>query len=125
MAHWKRSFPSKYLQTSDLESGPIVTTILSISDEIVGIGDDAEQKPVAKLRDAKSLVLNVTKCNAIEDIAGTPDMNRWPGTQIQIQQGWTKYKGKRVACIDVVAPPATPALSGPAFEESDAAKVGF
>jgi len=102
--HWKRSFPSKYLQTSDLDDGPVITTIVSVDTENIGVGEDAELKPVAKLRTAKSLVLNVTKCNSIEEIAGTPDMDAWPGTHIQLQKGSTKYKGKKVACIDVVAP---------------------
>jgi hypothetical protein len=113
MAHWKRSFPSKYLQTTDLDNGPIVTTIISVDNQNVGVGDDAELKPVAKLRDAKSLVLNVTKCNAIEEIAGTGDMDAWPGTRIKLQKGKTTYKGKRVPCIVVEPAPKTPDVELP------------
>src|SRR5688572_20272002 len=123
MAHWKKSFPSKYLQTSDLDAGPIDTTIVAVTSENVGAGEDAELKPVVRLRDSKALVLNVTKCNAIEEIAGTPDMDAWLGTRIRLRKGSTHFKGKKVPCI-LVEP--APAIAGSTFEppESDSA-VGF
>src|SRR4029450_4830208 len=49
MPHWKRSFPSRYLQVSDLDT-PIVATIAAVQDEEVGSGDDAESKPVVHFK---------------------------------------------------------------------------
>jgi hypothetical protein len=116
MAHWKKHFPSRYLQVSDLEDGPLVVTIKGTAAENVGIGEDAELKLVIKFRELeKGLVANQTRANMIEEIAGTPDVEEWPGTRIQIQEGKTSFKGKRVACLEVVAPSA----------QSDKEAVGF
>jgi hypothetical protein len=112
-AHWKKNFPSRYLQTSDPDDGPIETLIVGIGAENICIGTDAELKLVAKLRDAKSVVLNQTKCNALEGLAGSPDTETWVGTRIRLCKGTTTYKGKRVPCI-VVEPP-TPAAEAVGF----------
>ena len=106
MAHWKKSFPSKYLSAVDLDD-PIIATIKSWANENVGVGEDVEQKPVIRFREAdvKGVVLNQTRCEAIERIAGDPDMDKWVGVRIRISRGSTNYKGQRVACIVIDAPP--------------------
>lgn len=107
MAHWKKSFPSRYLQVSDLDDGPIVATIKNVGAENVGAGEDAELKLVVKFKesDVKSLVCNLTRADAIATLAGSEDTDNWPGTRIAIRKGTTSYKGKRVECISVEAPP--------------------
>jgi len=67
MSHWKKSFPGKYLQVSDLDT-PLVATIASVTNENVGQGDNAELKPVVRFTESgvKAVVLNLTRAEAIE-----------------------------------------------------------
>ena len=104
MSHWKKSFPGKYLQTADLDH-PLDVTIATIKDACVGIGADAEDKPIAHFQEpnTKGLVLNLTKCEAIAEIAGNEDTDCWVGVRIRLSRGVTKYQGKKVGCI-VVGP---------------------
>jgi hypothetical protein len=107
MAHWKKAFPSRYLQVSDLDDGPIVATIKSVGPESVGAGEDAELKLVVKFQEAdvKPLVCNLTRAEAVSALAGSEDTDGWVGTRISIRKGTTSYKGKRVDCLTVEAPP--------------------
>jgi hypothetical protein len=104
MAHWKKGFPGKFLQVSDLDT-PIVATIASVRSETVGSGDDSETKLVVRFRetDVKAVVLNLTRAEAIENIVGDPDTDRWAGHRIKLVKGSTRYQGKRVACIAIEA----------------------
>lgn len=104
MAHWKSGFPSRYLQVSDLDR-PIVATIAGVKMENVGSGENAEMKPVVRFKESnvKSCVLNLTRAEAIETIAGDPDMDKWPDTKIKLTKGSTRYQGKKVACISIAA----------------------
>jgi hypothetical protein len=106
MAHWKKSFPSKYLQAADLDT-PIPATLKTVVNENIGIGDAADLKPVAQWEEAhvKGVVLNLTRAEALADIAGDDDMDHWPGTRVLLQRGSTRYQGKKVACIEIVKPP--------------------
>lgn len=107
MAHWKKSFPSHYMQVSDLDT-PITATIAGVPDEQIGRDDDSKIKPVVHFREPgiKPVVLNITRCEAIEAIVGDPDRNTWPGHRITVFKGGTRYQGKRVSCISIKAPDA-------------------
>jgi hypothetical protein len=104
MSDWKKSFPSKYVQVADLDT-PMVVTITHVSEENVGTEGAVQVKPVVYFRETrKGVVLNKTRGEAIQEIAGSSDMDDWVNVRIQIQRGETLYQGKRVPCIDVVAP---------------------
>ena len=60
-------------------------------------------------KQAKRVVMNQTKSEAIGRIAGTDDDDEWVGVRIRLQKGRTKFQGKTVDCIEIVAPPAPPA----------------
>ena len=47
----------------------------------------------------------MTRAEAIGDLAGSADTDAWAGTKIRLARGTTNYKGRRVDCIEVVAPP--------------------
>ncbi len=120
MGHFKKAFPGKYLQTADLDT-PIVATIGSVKMETVGIGTDAETKPVAHFIEPgiKSLVLNLTKCEAIADIANSEDTDHWVNVRITLSQGTTKYQGKKVGCIVVSAAAKRDQARKPAAQTDD------
>jgi hypothetical protein len=105
MAHWKTAFPGKYLQISDLDR-PILATIARVGSESVGQGENAETKLVVHFKEpgVKSVVCNLTRSEAISLIAGNPDTDRWPGTKIKLTKGSTRFQGRRVDCISIVAP---------------------
>jgi hypothetical protein len=105
MAHWKKGFPSKYLQVSDLDT-PIVATIAGVRSETVGSGDDAESKLVVRFKepDVKAVVLNLTRAEAIATIVGNDDTDKWVGHRIQLFQGSTRFQGKKVPCIAISEP---------------------
>ena len=109
MTHWKKAFPSKYLQAADLDT-PTIGTIKRVTSANVGAGDAVELKLVAQFtdEDIKDCVLNLTRAEAIAGIAGSDDTDQWAGTRVQLSRGSTRYQGKRVSCIVVDVPPAQP-----------------
>ncbi len=106
MAHWKKTFPSKYLQVADLDGGAITATIKEVVTDTLGAGADAELKLIVKFvePDVKALVCNLTRGEAVSEIAGSEDTNDWPGTVIQLVKGVTRFQGKKVGCIVVQKP---------------------
>jgi hypothetical protein len=122
MAHFKKSFPSKFLQASDLDT-PITATIASVRSENVGSGPNQELKLVAYFSeiDLKPMVLNLTKSEALASLAGDDDTDAWTGTRISLSRGQTRYQGKTVGCIVVSAPPKTkpPKAARPATTPPD------
>ena len=106
MAHWKKTFPSKYLQVADLDGGAITATIKEVVTDTLGAGADAELKLIVKFvePDVKGCVLNLTRAEAITDVAGTDNTDEWSGTVVQLVKGSTRYQGKRVDCITVQKP---------------------
>ena len=117
MSHFRKSFPSRFLATSDLDE-PLTATIKEVVHENLGTTEKPENKPVAVFQDddqVKPTVLNLTRCESISEVAGSEDMDHWPGTRIQLVRGSTRYQGKRVGCIDIVAPPAEDAKEASGF----------
>ena len=108
MAHFRKSFPSRFMQSTDLDDGPITATIKEVTQENLGTKEKPDEKPVARFEEEtlKPVVLNITRCEAIAEIAGSEDMDDWSGVRIQLAKGWTRYQGKKVACIEVLPPPA-------------------
>src|SRR5262245_6680246 len=108
MPHYKTAFPSKFLSASEIDHR-YDTTIATADYDDVGTDDKAERKLVATFEEAesKAIVWNFTRCEAIAEVAGTPDYLKWPGTRVNVSQGWTRYAGKKVACI-VIGPPDIP-----------------
>jgi hypothetical protein len=104
MAHWRKAFPGRYLQTSDLDGGAITATIDRVTMEEVAEGEASKLVVHFKEAGVKAVVINLTRAEAISEIAGTEDTDGWPGTVIQLVKGSTRYQGKRVGCITVQPP---------------------
>jgi hypothetical protein len=104
MAHYKTAFPSKYLSAAEIAT-PFEATIENVDFDDVGTSENPERKLVCSFEEEhKPIVLNLTRCEAIAEIAKTEDYERWSGTRVRISQGVTRYAGKRVPCIVVSAP---------------------
>lgn len=118
MSHWKTAFPGRYLQVSDVDT-PITATIQRASVEQVG-GENGEARLTVRFEEPgiKALILNQTRAEAVAEVAGSDDTDRWPGTRIRIIKGQTRYQGRKVACISV----ATPTTDAAAALEQE---VGF
>lgn len=125
--HYKKSFPSRFLQATDLDT-PIDVTINSVNPaENVASPDQPEQlKPVARFEeDVKPCVLNLTRAEAIAEVAGDDDMDRWRGVRVRLSQGTTRFGGKKVACIVVSASTQNPKSGAPLTQKPKlAAKRG-
>jgi len=120
MPSWQTAFPSKFQKASDVELHPVTATVDHVGSESVGDEGAGTLKLVCHFRedDVRPCVLNKTRCEQLSEVAGTDDMNRWPGTRVQLRRGWTRFNGKKVACIEIGRPPARTSapLGGPAFE---------
>lgn len=103
MPSWKNSFAGAYLKTEDLMGRPVRVVIESIAEEELGTDEKGkEMKLVAHFfGKSKALVLNKTKCEALELISGTDLVEAWIGLQIVLAPGRTKYQGRTVGCIDI------------------------
>lgn len=97
------AFPGNYLKADDL--GPARPVLIIRQVEMEDIGDD--HKPVVYFEHKeKGLVLNKTNANAIVEIAGTDEMDDWPGTTIRLYSTMVDFQGRRVPAIRVEKPPA-------------------
>lgn len=124
------AFPSKYVKAADLAGRRLVVTVGDVSFADVGSGQNTDRKLVVRFResDAKSLVLNRINCETIAELAGSDDIDQWPGTRIELYPAKTEFGGKRVDCIRIAAPAPSPAARAVATTSPTIAadeEVGF
>jgi hypothetical protein len=104
--NWRKSFPGRVFKVGDLDYGAVGAALKIVGNENVG-GENADQKLVVRFVETaiKSLVCNLTRAEAISEIAGSEDTDQWPGTTVQLVKGQTRYQGRKVGCITVQKPP--------------------
>lgn len=101
MASYKTAFGS-FLKTEDLQGRQIPVTIESVGLEDVKGEHGMERKLVAHFTGKdKGLILNMTNCELIEQIAGTDEYEEWPGTRIVLYPTTTKFGNKTVPCLRI------------------------
>lgn len=103
MAHWKKFMDKELLGAHDLDGRDITVTIESVSGgEVTGNGNKKNKKPIATLRGTpKKLALNATNCKVIEQLAGTPDVEKWRGVRVTLWPTTTQFGGQTVDCIRI------------------------
>lgn len=102
MPSYKPEFGT-YLKTEDLLGRAHRLIISHVVPEEIGNEGKKERKLVAHFTSTpKALVLNKTKCEALERLTGSDDTDAWANLTIVIRPGLTKYGGKTVGCIDIV-----------------------
>lgn len=106
MTSFRTHFASKYYKAADLEDAPLDLTIKDFFSEVVQEGEP--KKPCVSFvePETKILVVNTTRGESISDLSGTEHIERWAGTRVRLQLGYTRFQGKRTPCIEVVAPPS-------------------
>jgi hypothetical protein len=123
-------FPSKYLKASDIGEHRPLVVIHRITVEELGKGDNKERKPVAWFRGKdKGMVLNKTNATTISKVAGSKDMDKWPGTRLQLFVAEVEAFGELTEAIRLRRAPdpsvAAPAAEEPFDAEAEAMKATF
>jgi len=102
------AFPSNYLKAADLQGKSVTVTVAKVIME--DIGDDT--KPVVHfVGKEKGLVLNKTNAAMITEIAGTDEMDEWPGTVVVLYPTKVDFQGRRVEATRIDYPPKGRALA--------------
>ena len=103
--HWKKLVSDpKYLGAADLEGMPeIAGTIAATAKEMVQNASGKAEKTVLHfVENIKPLVLNATNSKIIAKLAGTPMVEGWKGTRIQIYYDpKVKFAGDMVGGVRV------------------------
>ena len=87
LTHWKKLTNPSYLGAYSLDDGKdIVLTIREARQEgVVGSDGKKEECIVCYWQEnEKPMILNVTNCKVIAKLAGSPYIEKWPGTAVQI-----------------------------------------
>jgi hypothetical protein len=92
------AFPSNFLKASDLNGRAVKVTIESVSMEKIG----EDRKPsIHFVGKSKTLILNKTNSNRIQEATGTDEMDDWAGWSITLYACKVDFQGKRVDAIRV------------------------
>ena len=104
-------YGGNYLKAEDIKGrGDTVVTIESISVEEV----DGKKRAVVHFKGKdKTLLLNVTNANMIEELLGTDEMDNWEGSRVCLYVTKVDFQGKRVDAIRVKAAPQRPQTVAP------------
>lgn len=105
MTHWKKLTNPDYLGAYALEPGQeIVATIRSVgTEQVVGTDGKKEECTVAHFaeRSIKPMILNATNCKTITKLSGSPYIENWAGTRIQIYVDKVKAFGDVVEALRI------------------------
>jgi hypothetical protein len=104
------AFPAARLKSEDIKGKRVRVVIEEIKIEEVGQGEDREKKPVAYFQNKeKSMVLNVTNWNRLEEFLGSDDSDDWIGQSIVLGTERVEFQGKRVDGLRVLSGGGSPA----------------
>jgi hypothetical protein len=112
-------FPSRFLIADNLKGKPVVLTIKSATVEILKdnkTGRDQDKLVLSFDRTEKLLPLNVTNFDAVVDVTGEDDSDRWVGHRIEVFPTTTRLGAKTVACIRIRKPSRN---NGPVLAEPE------
>jgi hypothetical protein len=104
-------YGGNYLKAEDLGS---LSPVVIIEEVSVMSADDGKKKLVLHFHGKdKTLVLNVTNANMVQELLGSDDTDDWLGKRIRLYTTKVDFQGKRVSAIRIkaaskAAPPPEP-----------------
>lgn len=107
MAHWKKFMDKELLGAHDLDNRDVTVVILEVSGAELSNGTKKNKKPVATIgsRDGrkleKKLALNATNCKTLEQLAGSPDVEKWRGMPVVLFPTTTNFGGQTLECVRI------------------------
>jgi len=85
MSSYKKYKKSRFLTKSDVEDEPQVTYDEAADQNVALPGEQEKIKPCIKFKELdKQLAANITQLDAIAELAGTDEMDEWPGTRLTL-----------------------------------------
>jgi hypothetical protein len=100
-----RAFPTKWLKPGDLNGQPIALKIERAAMETVKFKGKEQKKLVLYFfGTGKSLLMNATNFDSIEEITGQSDSDNWPNHTIEVYATTTEVEGETKDCIRVRSP---------------------
>ena len=91
MANFRKCFPRKYLRTADVTE-PFEAKIKHVTFEEM---PDGKMKPVAYVTGREpGFVLNITNCEALAQLTGSDETEKWIGAHVTIFTEQTRFGGK-------------------------------
>jgi hypothetical protein len=105
MPDFSDSYGGRFLNASHVTK-PFVAAVVTV--EAIEVEEGKKPKPVLFLEGVdRGVVLNKTRYDAMSDITGSPDTDDWCGRKVLVKRGSTNYAGKKVACVELEAAPAS------------------
>ncbi len=107
MGHWKKFMDKELLGAHDLDNRDVTVVILEVTGAELNNGTKKNKKPVATIgsRDGrrleKKLALNATNCKVLEQLAGSPDVDKWRGMAVVLFPTTTNFGGATVECVRI------------------------
>jgi hypothetical protein len=100
------AFPSKYLKAADLKGRSVILEIAAAPEEtLTGFDGQSQVKSVLYFSGTKKkLPLNRTNWNAVADVTGEEDSDRWAGHRVELYPATTEMNGKTLPCIRIRTP---------------------
>ncbi|TXH41046.1 MAG: hypothetical protein E6Q97_38580 [Desulfurellales bacterium] len=120
MSHWKKFMDKELLGAHDLDGRDVTVVIVEVSGGEINNGTKKNKKPIAVLASSsgrkldKRLALNATNCKTLEQLAGSPDVDKWRGMAIVLYGTTTNFGGQTVDCVRIRPYPPKPSKKGEA-----------
>jgi hypothetical protein len=121
MARLSELYGGNYLKAEDIKDRGDVT--VQIDNVTIAELDEGKRKAVLHFKGKdKTLALNVTNANMLEEISGSDETDDWIGKRITLFTTKVDFQGKRVLAIRIKAasngkPASTPAVAHPPVTE--------
>lgn len=106
LTHWKQTQNPDYLGSWALQPGqePVLTITAAGVEKVVGTDGKREECLVIRYKEKVGpgkMIVNRTNAKAISKVAGSPFIEQWPGTPIQVYSDRVKAFGDVVDAIRV------------------------
>lgn len=118
LTHWKQTMNPDYLGAWALQPGeePVLTITGAGIEKVIGSDGKKEECLVIRYREKVGpgkMICNATNSKTIEKLAGTPYIERWAGTQIQVYVEKVKAFGDVVDALRIRSTKPRPAMPIP------------